>query len=96
MHAEQFRELAKDICALIILRLDADLDMIPAAAISVDLLRLYSWLCDAKANGVVLHDEGVLAAAMGYNNFCTEVVSETSKCLTHCVESGCVARRKLK
>ena len=77
MQAEKFRELAKDICALIVLRLDANQDMIPSTSINVDLLRLYSWLCDARANGVVLHDESVLAAALGYNDFCKEIVSET-------------------
>jgi hypothetical protein len=79
MQAETLRELAKDICVLVVQKLNTDVELTRLTEIRVDVQRLYSWMCAARANALKLSEESVLEAAMGYNSFCTDVVACTTR-----------------
>jgi hypothetical protein len=72
------RELAKTICAAIIqhihnLEMDPDQSSIPAI-ITVDVQKLHAWMLGCPRP---ITDVAEILDAMGYNNFCQEIVTAT-------------------
>jgi hypothetical protein len=77
------RDLAKALCAYLVqyLTLNPDMKCLPAI-ISIDMHRLHSWLLqNQQACPDLFCDKTQLDAALGYNNFCCEVVTSTKSSL---------------
>ena len=76
------RELAKTISAAIIqhmqkstIEMNPDQSIIPAI-ITVDMQKLHAWLLRCPRQ---ITDIGEILEAMGYNNFCQQVVTATTE-----------------
>jgi hypothetical protein len=73
MDTQPERDLAKAICVAIIKYMQTNRPPNLTTHVTVDLHKLHTWFI----NSPQILDVDMLEAAMGYNNFCLEVVTTT-------------------
>lgn len=73
---QPYRELSKALCVTLVQHMQNDQSLSGIEALAVDLQKLRSWLASCPLS--VLTDATLLDSAMGYNNFCLDIVTATS------------------